>query len=126
AHRAERAQLVLVPLQRMAADEESEDLLLAGEPLRLRPPLDVRQRRNGPLRSGGGIAEVEQRDLARRLFRLPQLRLAQDDVECGEQLCAVSELVACTGQDERLERTASYDTQVHPLGEVEQARERPA
>src|SRR5690606_7205898 len=110
-----RVQLVPVPLERVTTDEEAEDLLLAREPLGLGPARYVRQRRHRPLGRGRTVAEVEERRLSGLTLGLAELRLAQHDVEGGEELGAVPELVARTGQDERLERAPPDDAQVHAL-----------
>src|SRR5690606_38927989 len=70
----EDTHLVAILLQRMAADEEAEDLLLTREPLRLRPARHVRHLRFRSLRGRvrRGAAHVEQRDLAARPFLVPQ------------------------------------------------------
>src|SRR5690606_17220732 len=134
-HMVEEPDLLTELLQRMAADEEAQDLLLAGEALGLAPRLDIREDRlRAQLRRRVGAAaqRIEERALARLALRGAELRLAERALEAGQELRPVRragrgrgrQRVTRAGRDQRFERPAARHAQVDPVDQIEERAER--
>ncbi len=109
-------------VERVAGNEEPDQLLLARQLLRLRPLGEARQRRSG---SAVRPVAAEQALLAGLALALLQLGLAQRSLETLGQRGARAEPVQSAGPDECFDDALIVEAQIDAAAKIEQRAERP-
>jgi len=120
----EELALDAIGFERMPADVEAEDLLLACKALGLGHRRHVGERARTGGCPGRAVGHAEQRDLAHRLLLLLERRFLHRGVERAPVLRAVAaKAVKRAGGDQRLEDSLVAGAKVYPIREVEEGRE---